>query len=195
MLRKANSGLTLIELLIVITILGILSVTALPRFMGKGGAEEKTTQDQMISVLRRMQTQAMQQTNSVFSDTEDAAQRITRCHQLILTSTQLGRPDFNPCLSDAASFPAAGVPALTTSAAESSLHFRLPAGTNIIFSIYDSATGPGNVLSLPFLFRFNSLGQAVNNSRVRFPNGLRIEISDAMTYSICIESEGYIHPC
>ncbi|WP_233079806.1 prepilin-type N-terminal cleavage/methylation domain-containing protein [Rheinheimera soli] len=189
------SGFTLIELIIVVILLGIISVTALPRFLGKSGVEEATVQDQMISILRRMQTQAMQQTNSIFLDTEDAAQRITRCHQLILTSTQLGRPDVNPCLSDPASFPAAGVPALTATAAESSLNFRLPAGTNIIFSIYDSATGPGNVLSLPFLFRFNSLGQAVNNSRVRFPNGLRIQISDAMTYSICIESEGYIHPC
>jgi MSHA pilin protein MshC len=192
MLRKANKGLTLIELLIVITILGILSVTALPRFVGTGGADEITARDQMISVLRRMQTQAMQQTNIVFLETEDADQRVTRCHQLILTSTQLGRPDVNPCLSDNATFPSAGAPVLTVSAPESSLHFRLPTGTNLAFSIYDSATGTGNLLPLPFLFRFNALGQPVSSAG---QNGLKIEITGVVTNRICIESEGYIHPC
>lgn len=192
MLRKTNSGLTLIELLIVITLLGILSATVLPRFVGKGGVEEIAAQDQMLSVLRRMQTQAMQQTNIVFLETEDAEQRVDRCHQLILTSTQLGRPDVNPCLSDDATFPSAGAPVLTVSAPESSLHFRLPAGTNLSFSIYDSAAGPGNLLPLPFLFRFNALGQPVSSAG---QNGLKIDITDVVTYRICIESEGYIHPC
>lgn len=64
---KTSYGFTLIELIIVVTLLGIISVTALPKFTGKSGAEETTTQDQMISVLRRMQNQAMQQTSAAFA--------------------------------------------------------------------------------------------------------------------------------
>lgn len=179
MLYRTSSGLTLIELLIVIVILGILSITALPRFMGKSGAEETTTQDQMISVLRRMQNQAMQQTSAAF------------CHQLLLTQTQLGAPNINPC--DA-------VPAntqLTTAAnPDSGLQFRLDANSGIVLRVFNH-TNPasGTVQTLPFSFRFNSLGQAVDNSRARFQNGLRIQIAGALTYSVCIESEGYIHPC
>ena len=74
MLLKTSNGLTLIELLIVIVLLGILSVTALPKLLGTGGVDESTAQDQMISVLRRMQTQAMQQTDPAAS-----AGRPARC--------------------------------------------------------------------------------------------------------------------
>lgn len=176
---KHSYGFTLIELIIVVILLGIISVTALPRFTGKSGAEETTTQDQMISVLRRMQNQAMQQTSAAF------------CHQLLLTQTQLGAPNINPC--DA-------VPAntqLTTAAnPDSGLQFRLNANSGIGLRVFNH-TNPasGTVQTLPFSFRFNSLGQAVDNSRARFQNGLQIQIAGAVTYSVCIESEGYIHPC
>lgn len=176
---KHSYGFTLIELIIVVILLGIISVTALPRFTGKSGAEETTTQDQMISVLRRMQNQAMQQTSAAF------------CHQLLLTQTQLGAPNINPC--DA-------VPAntqLTTAAnPDSGLQFRLNANSGIVLRVFNH-TNPasGTVQTLPFSFRFNSLGQAVDNSRARFQNGLQIQIAGAVTYSVCIESEGYIHPC
>lgn len=178
-MKTATSGFTLVELIIVIVLLGILAVTALPRLSGKSGAEETTTQDQMISVLRRMQNQAMQQTSAAF------------CHQLLLTQTQLGAPNINPC--DA-------VPAntqLTTAAnPDSGLQFRLDANSGIVLRVFNH-TNPasGTVQTLPFSFRFNSLGQAIDNSRARFQNGLNIQIAGAVTYSVCIESEGYIHPC
>lgn len=176
---KHSYGFTLIELIIVVILLGIISVTALPRFMGKSGAEETTTQDQMISVLRRMQNQAMQQTSAAF------------CHQLLLTQTQLGAPNINPCDL---------VPAntqLTTAAnPDSGLQFRLDVNSGIVLRVFNH-TNPasGTVQTLPFSFRFNSLGQAVDNSRARFQNGLNIQIAGAVTYSVCVESEGYIHPC
>jgi len=177
--RQISTGFTLVELIIVIVLLGIVSVTALPKLLGKAGAEETTTQDQMISVLRRMQNQAMQQTSAAF------------CHQLLLTQTQLGAPNINPC--DA-------VPAntqLTTAAnPDSGLQFRLDANSGIVLRVFNHANpASGAVQTLPFSFRFNSLGQAVDNSRARFQNGLNIQIAGAVTYSVCVESEGYIHPC
>ena len=178
-MRQISTGFTLVELIIVIVLLGIVSATALPKLFGKAGTEETTTQDQMISVLRRMQNQAMQQTSAAF------------CHQLLLTQTQLGAPNINPCDL---------VPAntqLTTAAnPDSGLQFRLDANSGIVLRVFNH-TNPasGTVQTLPFSFRFNSLGQAVDNSRARFQNGLNIQIAGAVTYSVCIGSEGYIHPC
>jgi MSHA pilin protein MshC len=195
MLCKTNNGLTLIEFLIVIIVLGILSVTALPRFVGKAGVEEITVQDQMISVLRRMQTQAMQQTNVSFLPAEGAAERIPRCHQLILTATQLGQPNINPCLLESQPVASANPPELTATASDSALHFRLPQGSTIVISASNSASGAGAALSLPLLFKFNSLGQPLDSASNRYMNGLRFDVSGAVTYQICIESEGYIHSC
>lgn len=194
-MQYKSVGFTLIELIIVILLLGIVSATALPRFLGKAGVEETTVQDQMISVLRRMQTQAMQQTNVSFLQTEGAAQRISRCHQLILAASQLGQPNINPCLLESVAFPSANAPELTTSAKDSALHFRLPEGSDIVISARNSASGSGGALSLPLLFKFNSLGQPLDSTSNRYINGLRFDISGAVTYRICIESEGYIHPC
>ena len=194
-MQYKSAGFTLIELIIVVLLLGIVSATALPRFLGKAGVEEITVQDQMISVLRRMQTQAMQQTNVSFLQAEGTDQRSPRCHQLILTATQLGQPNINPCLLESAAHPSAGAPELTTAAKDSALHFRLPEGATIVISASNSASGSGTPLSLPLLFKFNSLGQPLDSASNRYTNGLRFDISGAITYRICIESEGYIHPC
>lgn len=179
MLLKTNNGLTLIELLIVLVLLGVLSATALPRFVGTGGAEEKTTQDQMISILRRMQIQAMQQTSAGF------------CHQLILTQFQLGFPNVLPC--DAT---ATNTQLTATANQNSGLQFMRPAGSSLGLSLFNTAASTGGTnQTLPFLFKFNSLGRPTTNANMLITTGLRIEITDVITYKICIESEGYIHPC
>lgn len=176
---RKSTGFSLIELIIVVLLLGIVSVTTLPRFLGKAGVEETTVQDQMISVLRRMQNQAMQQTSAAF------------CHQLMLTPTQLGAPDINPCDPN---------PALTqlstTVNFESGLQFRLDTDSSIVLRVFNhSNPASGSVQNLPFLFSFNALGQALDQTGARFQQGLRLQIEDTVVYHICIESEGYIHPC
>ncbi|MDF3124920.1 prepilin-type N-terminal cleavage/methylation domain-containing protein [Rheinheimera sp. 1928-s] len=177
---KTSYGFTLIELIIVVILLGIISATALPRFLGKGGVEESTTQDQMISILRRMQTQAMQQTDSA-----------AFCHQLILTQFQLGYPNILPC------DPTETNTQLTAAANQNSgLQFMRPANSSLGLSLFNTALPTGGTSqTLPFLFRFNSLGQPVTNAGAVISSGLRIEITDVLTYRICIEREGYIHSC
>lgn len=66
-MRWTSTGFTLIELIIVVVLLGIVSATALPRFMGKAGVEEVTVRDQLIAGLRLSQTRAMQNTNTPLS--------------------------------------------------------------------------------------------------------------------------------
>lgn len=55
-------GFSLIELIIVVVLLGVISVTALPRFFASSDVKEITIQDQLISIVRLDQTQAMQNT-------------------------------------------------------------------------------------------------------------------------------------
>lgn len=64
-LTRANSvksvqAMTLVELLIVIIIIGIVSVTAAPVLFNRGGFEQQTFQAELVSSLRVVQQRAMQ---------------------------------------------------------------------------------------------------------------------------------------
>ncbi len=144
---KHSYGFTLIELIIIVILLGIISVTALPRFLGKSGVEETTVQDQMISVLRRMQTQAMQRTDN-------------NCHSLQLTTSQL-------------------VPAGCTQST-AGLTLLLPSDSVLSFS-------PVTALTFDSLGRLSPVPTAVTT--------LVISSSAVPVANVCIETEGYIHPC
>lgn len=144
---KASYGFTLIELIIVILLLGILSATALPRFMGKAGVEEVTARDQSIALLRLNQTQAMQ--NTFISSPP---------FNLVQATSQVLEPD-------------------------SVLQLRL----------FDTKASGGNLISG---FRFSSLGRPIKLSGSDvYEDGLRLEIQGTISLMVCIESEGYIHPC
>jgi MSHA pilin protein MshC len=145
--HSQQHGFSLVELIIVIVVLGIVSVTSLPKILGKGGTEEITAQDQIISVLRRMQIQAMQQTDN-------------DCHVLQLSATQL--------TPTGCTIPVEG------------LSFILPSDSELSFS-------PSTNLA------FDSLGKLTPG-----PTGvttLVILSAGVPKLNVCIESEGYIHPC
>ncbi len=80
---KAIKGFTLIELVIVILILAILSVTVVPKFLSSDGFSEYAYRSDAIAKLRLIQIKAMQQTGSNNTD----------CHQVLVTTKKLGAPD------------------------------------------------------------------------------------------------------
>jgi len=73
---KISKGYSLVELVIVLIIIGVLAVTAVPRFFASNGFEEYSYQNELVSTLRAVQLRAMQQTaNDV-------------CHSVYINTTQ-----------------------------------------------------------------------------------------------------------
>jgi MSHA pilin protein MshC len=85
--KRLNQGFTLMELIIVIIILGILSVTVAPKFFTAKGFSEYGYRTDVIAKLRLIQIKAMQQTQA----TPQANN--SYCHRVLLTDTKLGTPD------------------------------------------------------------------------------------------------------
>ena len=85
--KSLNQGFTLIELIIVIIILGILSVTVAPKFFTAKGMTEYGYRSDVIAKLRLIQIKAMQQTEAVPQANN------SYCHRVLLTDKKLGTPD------------------------------------------------------------------------------------------------------
>ena len=172
--RKAASGFTLLELIIVIIILGILSVSVSTRFGGTSGFAEYTYQARLISSLRNMQQRAMQDTRQGY------------CFQINFATSPaaFGPPtlSYNPATPSATCSTAidhTGADYLTTSVSEMS-------DESVVFG------------SLPFNYiGFDNLGRPITDD-AGSPNcasGCQVDFVAQDTASVCIESEGYIHVC
>lgn len=70
-------GFTLIELITVIIIIGILSVTVMPKFFSSSGYEEYTYRSEIISLLRSAQLKASQQVTN------------RRCNSITITANKV----------------------------------------------------------------------------------------------------------
>ena len=73
--KQRLRGFTLIELIITLVILGILSVTAVPKFLGSSTEDAYSYRDRTLNALRTVQLRAMQNT------------AMASCHTLYITST------------------------------------------------------------------------------------------------------------
>ena len=86
-----HKGFTLIELVVVMVLLGVLAVTLLPRFFTSSGTAEYGYRDQGLAILRLIQLQAMQCT--------DSSSSLCPPQQLLIASDRLGSS--SACLNDA----------------------------------------------------------------------------------------------
>jgi MSHA pilin protein MshC len=139
-------GYTLIELIVVIVILAVISVSIAPRFFTAGGTSEYLYQDQLLNLLRRVQIQAMQCTDC-----------ITPVVNVSASSAVIGSAACNDADSTALLWVAAR-DAVTLA----------PAGS----------------------ISFDNLGRPACSA-----GSCTIVLQGQTTLNVCIESEGYIHPC
>ena len=87
--KQRLRGFTLIELIITLVILGILSVTAVPKFLGSSTEDAYSYRDRTLNALRTVQLRAMQNT------------AMASCHTLYITSTLIAPPTPDTCTGGA----------------------------------------------------------------------------------------------
>ncbi|MGF1859355.1 prepilin-type N-terminal cleavage/methylation domain-containing protein [Photobacterium profundum] len=83
---RNNRGFTLIELIVVIILVGIISVTAASRMIGRSGFDAMLARDQAISISRQIQVMGMN--HPVSSQGEDPR----HCLALVVMPSGIGSP-------------------------------------------------------------------------------------------------------
>lgn len=164
---KQAQGFTLLELVVTIIIIGILSVTILPRFFTSSGFEEYSYRADIIAKLRNIQLRSMQQLTQ--------AQGGSECLTVIMNSKHIGVPDTNPCTASAS---------FSNDYADSELkttEVKIDDKHSVILSSTPANLGSG--------FGFNNLGQPTGNCS----SGCTIRIVGAEPLTVIIEPEGFIH--
>lgn len=84
MIKRAQAGFTLVELIVVILLISIVSVYAASRYIGTGSFSAFASQDQAISIIRQIQVSRMQ------SNLSDTALQSNSHYVLAVTPTCLG---------------------------------------------------------------------------------------------------------
>ena len=160
-----HKGFTLVELIIVIILIGILSVSVFSRFSGTSGFAEYTYQARLISALRNMQTRAMHDNRDgyCFKINIDKSNTAFGPPALdYITSIDFSNPDY-----------------LTTSATEmSSEGVSLSTQPNFDFIDFDSLGRPVD-----------------GDKNLTCNALCKITLAGESAVSVCVESQGYIHAC
>lgn len=186
---KLNKGFTLVELILVVVLLAILSVYAAPRIFDRSDIAASVYQKRAISILRNMQTRAMQDTRNdgycykVNFDTANESfgipfndYSITN-EQILIDSTCADTID----TSDAAQLFYVPASALIDDGID--LEVQANDGTNISAIEFDT------------LGRANQTDLSCDGDSTNGYNGCRIAFLGNSNAYVCVESEGYIYAC
>lgn len=172
-------GFTFVELVAVILIIGILAITAVPRFFSTSGFAENAYQARLISALRTMQERAMQDTRNTTFDTIDF------CYQIgILRDADSA---FGPSTMNFVDVSAGNQLLSCTVMIQDDVELEFMTATNaeMLNDGVSITAGPDQVA-------FSSLGCPIVGS-VACASSVQIDITGDNTVSVCVESQGYIH--
>ena len=175
-LLPRHSGFTMLELIVVMILITILTVSVFSRFTGTVGYSEYTYQARLLSSLRNMQTRAM-------FDTRD-----DYCFQINL---QTSPPAFGPPTLSYVSGNA-------NDTCNTAIDFNNPDYLTTTDSEMTSAkvslvTIADDTQTFSHM-GFDDLGRPITNGPTCDSN-CRIELTGKETAAVCVESQGYIHAC
>ena len=160
-------GFTLIELIIVIIIIAVLAVSVIPRLSSTDDYDSLSQRNQALSLLRLVQQQAMQDTLSQ-----------NKCYEVRFSTNELG------LAAQLANGSCATSGLINISSGSSQQHLRIEDLSN--YSIVNSSSASISAIE------FDNWGRPTPNTGSCATSGCVLTIDN---YSLCIESEGYIHDC
>ena len=176
---KRAGGFSLVELVTVITLIGVLAVVAGTRLQSRQGYVEYAYQDRLVSALRNMQIRAMQDTRDGF------------CFRL---NFQYGANSaYGPPALDYA--PGNGSATCGSGIASDAPGFLATVGTELTDEGLSLSSADGALINFSYI-GFDALGRPLNNTaNCGTGTPCRVIITGESSVDVCIESEGYIHAC
>lgn len=167
-MQAKTAGFTLVELVVVMLIVGILAVTALPRFLTVDAEVVLGQRDQLLALGRQIQLQSMQ----------DTANLETTCPALVIQTDAAGVATSDLCSTNPGFVLNDNPEAIDlVGTAVSANHGVLPSAVSLPF---------------PLLLNFDSWGRPVGACA----GGCRIKLSrQGQQADLCIAANGYQSLC
>ena len=167
-----SAGFTLVELIVVILLISVLGITVLPKLQGTSEYQLISQRDQLVSLLRTVQSRAMQNTQ------DDAF----TCHRVLFLADKIG-------LSAQISA-GANIGGCATGVVDTNNNQTLDFLVIEELSGYTATNRQGSAIST---IDFDSWGRAVTNVGNCTKPGCKITIET--NYAVCINNQGYINVC
>lgn len=168
-----KNGFTLIELVVVILLLAVLSVTVIPRLGNTSDFERAAQRDQLLSLFRVVQQRAMQNTQA------------NTCHRVTFVLDNIG---LNKQNEDGTCAPVvSGESPLIIDDEDETIISDYLIVTDI--DSYFTLNSDGDAFTQ---LTFDRLGRPSVDVGSCTSSGCRVNLGD---FQICIESEGYVRDC
>lgn len=175
---QAQQGFTLVELITVVIVLGIVSLTIAPKFTGSSGYTEFALQKRFVSALRNTQLKAMFDTRTDY------------CYRINLSTGGDASASFGPS-SDSYLLGNEASSCSVTIDMDSPEYLRTKAGEinadGLTFSALDNTT------SLSYI-QFDNSGRAFTSAG-SCTNGCTFTFSGEADARVCVAEQGYVYAC
>ncbi|BDX08123.1 prepilin-type N-terminal cleavage/methylation domain-containing protein [Planctobacterium marinum] len=186
---RKDEGYTLVELVLVVILVAMLAVYALPRIFDTSEIAATVYQNRAISILRNMQTRAMQDTRNdgycykVYFDT---------------TNEEFGIPSNDYSVTNDQNLIDATC-ADSIDKSDSAQFFYVPSSALLEddINLESNANDGTDISSITFdtLGRANQNDSSCDGNSSNGYDGCRIAFIGDSTAYVCVESEGYIYAC
>lgn len=176
--HQAHQGFSLVELIVVITLLATLSIVVAPRFTDKQGFSEYAMQKRLMNALRNVQLKSMYDTRPDY------------CHRMMFVTGLASGPQFGPTTDSYLNGQQATSCSTNIDNASDSYLLSEPGELvreSLGLSAFDNAT------SINFI-EFDSYGRP-STLVGTCAQTCRINFIGESTFSVCVEPEGYIYAC